>query len=172
MITLIKSATTFASSAGICFPNKTDVNCTFPSVIVPCMQLKLVMHLQVEMTVPGPAAKTCISHWAISLLLTSYPRTLSIRLPGLALPPQTRQLVRHLLASVHILVTRPQIHQHSQNPVLQRCHRHDLDVSVFTTDCSVTFAFSCSNGRLNNTVLAGKFTRMRSSAAVSSSRCL
>ena len=37
---------------------------------------------------------------------------------------------------------------------------------VFTTSCSVTLAFSCFNGRLDNTVLAGKLTRMRPSAAV------
>ena len=37
---------------------------------------------------------------------------------------------------------------------------------VFTTSCSVTLAFSCFKGRLDNTVLAGKLTRMRPSAAV------
>ena len=37
---------------------------------------------------------------------------------------------------------------------------------VFTTSCSVTLAFSCLNGMLDNTVFAGKFTRMRPSVAV------
>ena len=37
---------------------------------------------------------------------------------------------------------------------------------VFTASCSVTFVFSCFRGRLDNTVLAAKITRMRPSAAV------
>ena len=37
---------------------------------------------------------------------------------------------------------------------------------VFTSSCSVTLAFSCFNGRLDSTVLAGKFTRMRPSPGV------